>query len=318
LDTVCGIAGRIAGPDGQVGADLVELMQAQRHRGSDSTGFGIYGPPRQRGYVVRMVGGDRSVVESSVERFAVASRAGGADLIEDPTWDDLNQPHVSVRAVVDDPARPFADWLSAVDHLPGLEIQSVGRSLEIIKDLGNAYSVAEAHGVRELAGTHGLANARMATESLVSPTASHPFWARPFPDVAIVHNGQLTNYYLLKERLIRAGYDFKTENDSELIAVWVADQMAQGMTLEGALELSKSALDGVFTYILATADQLVFAKDRWAIKPLAVVEESDGGLALATEEQALRRLFVDEVEVLNYDGPRQSRLWPVAGVAVPA
>lgn len=315
---MCGIAGRIAGPSGRVGADLVELMQAQRHRGSDSTGFGIYGPRRHRGYVVRMVAADRSQVETSVERFAVASRDAGADLVEDPTWDDLSHAHVSVRAVVDEPDRAFADWLAAVDHLPGLEIQSAGRSLEIIKDLGDAYTVAENHGVRDLGGSHGLANARMATESRVSPTASHPFWARPFPDVAIVHNGQLTNYYLLRDRLIRRGYDFKTENDSELIAVWIADQMAHGSTLEDALELSKSALDGVFTYILATADQLVFAKDRWAIKPLAVVEEDHGGLALATEEQALRRLFLDEVEVLNYDGPLQSRLWSAAGVAVPA
>ncbi|MGH8912060.1 MAG: hypothetical protein ACRDVD_06065, partial [Acidimicrobiia bacterium] len=186
---MCGIAGRIAGPNGLAGADLVELMQAQRHRGSDSTGFGIFGPRRERGYVVRMVAADRTAIEPSVERFVQASRAGGADLIEDPTWDGLNQPHVSVRVVVDEPDRAFVDWLAFVDHLPGLEIQSVGRALEIIKDLGDAYTVADAHGVRDIAGTHGLANARMATESLVSPTASHPFWARPFPDVAIVHNG---------------------------------------------------------------------------------------------------------------------------------
>ena len=313
---MCGIAGRIAGPGARVGADLVELMQAQRHRGSDSTGFGMYGPRRERGYVVRMVAGDRLALDASLDAFVDASRKGGADLLEDPTWDALNQPHVSVRAVIGEPDRDFAGWLALVDHLPNLQIQSVGRSLEIIKDLGDAHSVAGKHAVREFVGTHGVANARMATESKVSPTASHPFWARPFPDVAIVHNGQLTNYYLLKERLGRRGYDFKTENDSELIAVWIADQMNAGRSLEDALELSKTSLDGVFTYILATIDQVVFAKDRWAIKPLAVVEEESGGLAIATEERALRRLFVDEAEVVNYDGPSQSHLWAVQRQAV--
>ncbi|CAN5779319.1 glutamine amidotransferase family protein [soil metagenome] len=315
---MCGIAGRISGPDGRVGADLVELMQAQRHRGSDSTGFGLYGPARRRGYVVRMVVFDRRHLAESLEAFASASRSKGADLLEDPTWDDLDQSHVSVRLVVEDPDDEFGVWLFAVDHLPGIEIQSVGRSLEIIKDLGNAYTVADKHDVRTFMGSHGLSNARMATESKVAPTAAHPFWARPFPDVAISHNGQLTNYYLLKDRLTRHGYDFKTENDSELIAVWVADQMSRGLSLEEALELSKSALDGVFTYILATIDRVVFAKDRWAIKPLAVVEEEHGGLALATEEQALRHLFVDEVEVINYDGPSQSHLWTLPRQAVPA
>lgn len=315
---MCGIAGRIAGPEGRVGADIVELMQAQRHRGADSTGFGLYGPVRERGFVVRMVVASRSTLDQALETFLSASRQAGADFLEDPTWDDLEQSHVSVRVVVDDAEQGFGRWLDGVDHLAGMEIQSVGRSLEIVKDLGDAYTVADKHDVRDFVGSHGLANARMATESKVSPTASHPFWARPFPDVAIAHNGQLTNYYLLKERLTRAGYHFKTENDSELIAVWIADQMAQGVSLEEALERSKSALDGVFTYILATEDRIVFAKDRWAIKPLAVVEQETGGLALATEEQALRRLFVDEVDVVNYDGPSQSSLWKVEPMAVSA
>lgn len=308
---MCGIAGRIAGPDRRVGADLVELMQAQRHRGADSTGFGLYGPPRERGYVVRMVVFDRGEIGDALDTFREASRSGGADFLEDPTWDSLDQPHVSVRAVVDDPDREFAAWLTHVDHLDGVEIQSVGRSLEIIKDLGDAYTVASKHHVGDFLGSHGLSNARMATESKVAPTASHPFWARPFPDIAISHNGQLTNYFLLRDRLSRAGYDFKTDNDSELIAVWAADQMSQGASLESTLELSKSALDGVFTYILGTIDRVVFAKDRWAIKPLAAVEGDEGSLALATEEQALRRLFREEVEVINFDGPLQSHVWKV-------
>ena len=43
---MCGIAGRILTSPGKVGNDLVELMDAQEHRGADSTGFAVYGPPR--------------------------------------------------------------------------------------------------------------------------------------------------------------------------------------------------------------------------------------------------------------------------------
>ena len=50
---MCGIAGRILTAPGQVGADLVDLMEAQEHRGADSTGFAVYGPPRDTGYVLR-------------------------------------------------------------------------------------------------------------------------------------------------------------------------------------------------------------------------------------------------------------------------
>jgi glutamate synthase domain-containing protein 1 len=314
---MCGIAGRICSPPGKVGHDLVELMQAQRHRGSDSTGFGLYGPRRDRGYVVRAVAADRSHLSGLLDQFLAACRQHGSDFVEDPTWDSLTQRHVSVRIVVDDPASSIEEWLADADHIPGIEIQSVGRALEIIKDLGDAYAVADKHGVRDFIGTHGLANARMATESLVSPTASHPFWARPYPDIAIVHNGQLTNYYLLTERLQRKGYDFKTQNDSEVIAIWLSDQMAGGHSLTDSLELSKTALDGCFTYMLSTIDMIGFAKDRFAIKPLVVVEEEGGSVAIGTEEQAIRKIYRAEVDVINYDGPLQSTTWHV-GVGAPA
>ncbi len=254
---MCGIAGRICSPSGRVGSDLVELMQAQRHRGSDSTGFGLYGERRERGYVVRAVADDRARLSTVLDSFLEATKNHGSDFLEDPSWDESGI-NVTSRSglVVDDPADSIEGWLADADHISGFEIQSVGRSLEIIKDLGDSYAVADKHGVRDFVGTHGLANARMATESFVSPTASHPFWARPNPDIAIVHNGQLTNYYLLTARLQRQGYYFKTQNDSEVIAVWLSDQMAAGSSLTESLENSKSALDGCFTYILATVDTI--------------------------------------------------------------
>lgn len=312
---MCGIAGRILALPGLIGADLVELIQAQRHRGADSTGFGMYGEPRIDGYVVRVVA-DRRALSSHLDTFLDIARSHGADFVEDPTWDDAATDHVSVRLVLSDPASPFERWLADADFIDGFEMQSVGRSLEIIKDLGDGYEVAEKHGIRDFVGTHGLTNARMATESFVSPTASHPFWARPYPDVAIVHNGQLTNYYLLRDRLRRAGYTFKTDNDSELIAIWLSDQMAHGLTIEQSLTDSVTKLDGCFTYILATIDSMAFAKDPFAIKPLVAVEEADGTMAVATEEQAVRKIYVDDADLagkamVNYDGPSLTGVWPV-------
>ena len=56
---MCGIAGRILAEPGQVGADLVSLMHAQRHRGADSTGFALYGKPLEDGYIVRAMTAQR-------------------------------------------------------------------------------------------------------------------------------------------------------------------------------------------------------------------------------------------------------------------
>ncbi|MDQ4051998.1 MAG: glutamine amidotransferase [Actinomycetota bacterium] len=306
---MCGISGRVRYDGGRVGADIVELAACMRHRGPDSTGFAIYGPRRETGFVVRGYLADRTVLDQTMHEMVDRLGEVEAGLTGEPSWDESGQPHVLFRMEVTEPDN-LSLWVDAVEELPGVELLSVGRSLEVVKDVGDAREVDEKHGVSRMHGTHALSNMRLATESLVSPIASHPFWARPFPDVCIVHNGQLTNYFTWRRRLERDGYRFGSENDSELIAVWNSVQMSQGHSLQSSLALSQSELDGVFTYLLGTPDGIGMAKDRWAIKPLAVVAESDG-IAIATEEQALRSIYEHEVDVRNYDGPLMTEVWPL-------
>lgn len=305
---MCGIAGRILGKAGDVGTDLVKLMDAQAHRGSDSTGFAVYGVPRESGFIVRAMGFDRAKLGQDLDDFHYILKEHGADFLENPTWDNSGDKHYSVRMVMSEPGN-VARWTHEADTIcHRLEVQSLGKSLEIIKDNGDARAVAEKHGVRGMIGTHGLGHARLATESAVRPNASHPFWARPFPDVAIVHNGQITDYYNWRQRLERQGYRFLTQNDSELIAVWVSDQMSKGMTLQEALAHSIKQIDGVFTYMIADQNGIGFAKDRFAIKPLATVQQN-GEFCAATEEQALRRVYPGGAKIINYDGPSKTGIW---------
>ncbi|MCP4319030.1 MAG: glutamine amidotransferase [Hyphomicrobiales bacterium] len=307
---MCGIAGRILASPGRVGRELVELMDAQEHRGADSTGFAIYGVPRDTGYILRGMGFDKSRLDEEMAQFRDILKEHGSDYLEEPVFVTDHNPHYCVRMVIKDP-RDVAGWIFDADKLAGhFEVQSCGRSLEIIKDVGGSVDVADKHGVRDMIGTHGLGHARLATESSVLPNASHPFWARPFSDVAIVHNGQITDYFTWRERLMRKGYRFLTENDSELIAVWVSDQIKQGLTMEEALKKSIPSIDGVFTYMIARPEGIGFAKDRFAMKPLVVIEQ-DGELAAATEEQAVRRVFPGECDVINYDGPSLTGIWTV-------
>lgn len=315
---MCGIAGRILNAPGQVGRDLVELMDAQEHRGADSTGFAIYGVPRETGYVVRAMGFERDRLSKDLEDFRAILKEHGSDFIDEPTWDNGDSRHYSVRMTVTDPD-DVARWTADADQIcERIEMQSVGRSLEIIKDTGGAYEVADKHGVRDMIGTHGLGHARLATESDVRPNASHPFWARPFPDVAIVHNGQITDYYTWRNKLEREGYRFLTYNDSELIAVWVSDRMKQGLTMEEALARSIHEIDGVFTFMISRPDKIGFAKDKFAMKPLVVVNQN-GEIAAATEEQSVRRICEDEdISIINYDGPSLLGIWGVGNRKVAA
>ena len=142
----------------------------------------------------------------------------------------------------------------------------------------------------------------MATESDVDIANAHPYWAYPFPDVAVVHNGQLTNFHDWRRRLQRAGHRFQSECDSEIIAVYLAQRMSDGMTLEEAMHRSLEDLDGVFTYICVTEDALGVAKDELGAKPLVLYEDDDL-VALASEEIAIRQVLDREIETHDpYEG----------------
>jgi glutamine phosphoribosylpyrophosphate amidotransferase len=140
-----------------------------------------------------------------------------------------------------------------------------------------------------MTGSHAIGHTRMATESIVDVAHSHPFWARPFPDISVVHNGHITNYHKLRRKLEEKGHRFATGNDSEDIAVYIADKLAGGESLEDALRASVNDLDGTFAYLISTPDGIGVARDRFALKPLLFAEDDDVAL-IASEEISMRRL----------------------------
>src|ERR687885_355063 len=106
-------------------------------------------------------------------------------------------------------------------------------------------TVARQYDLDRFTGTHAIGHVRMATESDVDISGAHPYWAYPFADVAVVHNGQLTNYFQWRRRLERSGHRFQSECDSEIIAVYLAEKLAGGTELEEAMHQSLDELDGV-------------------------------------------------------------------------
>ena len=123
----------------------------------------------------------------------------------------------------------------------------------------------------------------------------------------MVHNGQITNYWLMRRDLERKGQRFVSNCDSELLAVYVATSLEKGMTLEETLKKSIEEIDGVFTYLVTTKDQLGMAKDTMAAKPM-VLYETDDMVALASEEVAIRAIVPHEIDTWDpYD--EEVRVW---------
>ncbi len=302
---MCGIAGiiyRNGGGDREVGRDMTRMLQAMKHRGPDSTGYALYRGDADT-YVMHVKLTDAVEPDAELaqrlqrqrDQVEARIRAAGAEI------EQIKETQRTMTAVFgfDGDLKLLAD---SVERVRDTEVLSLGRSLEIVKDLGDAETVSDEYGLSDYVGTHAIGHARMATESDVDIANAHPYWAYPFPDVAVVHNGQLTNFHHWRRRLQRAGHRFQSECDSEIIAVYLAQQMSEGRSLEQAMRQSLTDLDGVFTYICVTEDALGVAKDELGAKPLVLYEDDDL-VALASEEIAIRQVLDREIETHDpYEG----------------
>ncbi len=313
---MCGIAGVIhRGATGDVGREMTAMLQSLKHRGPDSTGYALYGKPRGSELVLRFKVAEQ---EDMAKGFDIHRKVGerkaevdrrlaelGAKILEQEAATEYA---FRYRLAYDGDRRRLADYIEDVD---GAEILSLGLGLELIKDLGDAARVSGQYRLAGFNGTHAIGHTRMATESDVDIRSAHPYWAYPFADVAVVHNGQLTNYWKGRRELQRRGHRFVSNCDSELIAVYLADKMQRGARLDDAMKDSIDELDGVFTYLVATADSLGMAKDVMAAKPM-VLYESDDFIVMASEEVAIRSLFPHEIDTFDpYEG--EVRVWSSNG-----
>ena len=269
-----------------VGSDLVKMLDALAHRGRDSTGFTVVGEQLDEDLIVRLWTEDTDAADLVLARVEEAIGRVGGVVVTTRSWGGFFRLTVNYEGEVS----RLAETLMQTD---GVVIHSIGEASEVVKDVGVASDMDRTHHIGLMRGTHGIGHVRMATESKVDITHSHPFWAYPFTDVTVVHNGQLTNYHKLKRHYQSMGHRFLTENDSELIAVYLADKLAEGDQLESVLTQSLDDLDGTFTYLVSTKNGMGVAKDRWAAKPL-VTMQTDDVVAVASEEIALRSVFTDD------------------------
>jgi glutamate synthase domain-containing protein 1 len=195
--------------------------------------------------------------------------------------------------VVEAEADDVQSWLW--EHLPDLTVMSAGRSIEIYKQAGPPREFVAHFALEEISGTHALGHTRMATESRVTTAHSHPFSTGL--DLCLVHNGSLSNHNRLRQRLVREGIRFQTDNDTEVAAGYLTWRMRQGATLEQALEGCLVDLDGFYTFAVGTLDGFAVLRDPIACKP-AVMAENDAWVAMASEFRAIAVLpGADDAEV---------------------
>ena len=158
---MCGIVGLlIKDPDKRelLGTLGTEMLEGMATRGRDSAGLAAY----------------TDEVEEDARKFSLYVPDS------DPDWDafaDGMQEHLGREvtfeatgdhAVVVPHGSVQEAWRWVVEEHPEASVLSVGRSIEVYKDIGHPADIAKRYGFRDLVGSHVVAHTRMATESAVT------------------------------------------------------------------------------------------------------------------------------------------------------
>lgn len=277
---MCGIVGLyLKNPslEDRLGALFSPMLIEMTDRGPDSAGFAIYGNEVANGYVkLSLQHSDDSFSWTDLSAWLTEQLGEEADLSENAT-----AAIIRVKSAE-----------SAVRHLleenySDLRIMSIGRGIEIRKEIGLPQMVSDRFGLPDMKGTHIIGHTRMATESAVTTEGSHPFSTGM--DLCLVHNGSLSNHNRLRSWLERQDIKFKTDNDTEVAAGYLSWHLQKGETLRKALESALHDLDGFYTFAVGTREGFAVLRDPIACKQ-AVMAETGDYVAMATEFRSLAGL----------------------------
>ena len=304
---MCGIMGywdKTGAHPGELGQTLMKMLEALGRRGPDSAGVALYAARPDGTHLLRVKLGDHGSHEDRAAE--VIRRVAQTAVIREQ---DSNGEYLRLAIGYEGDPKPLQASVEAVH--PEVEIISFGTALDIVKQVGSPGNLNARFNIGGAAGTHAIAHTRLSTESRIDLSHSQPFWAHGYPDVASVHNGHITNYHKLRRQYEQRGVRFYTENDSEIIGIYLAEALEAGATLEDALRESVTYLDGSFCYLAATQGQIGYAKDPFGLKPLIVAEDEER-VAIATEEIALRAAVNGAIETWE-PPPGSVKVWAIGG-----
>jgi glutamate synthase domain-containing protein 1 len=277
---MCGIVGLLVKKPNlrnQLGALMVPMLVGMTERGPDSAGLAVYTTPVPDHQQKLSLYGGESAIDWPELLAQLAGDINGDHQIS------ANGNHAVLVTGAD--ADAVAAWFARCAAT--IAVLSVGQSIDLYKDVGAPAEIARRYDFKSLRGSHLVGHTRMATESAVTPAHAHPFTAGR--DFCLVHNGSLSNPHLVRKKLEPLGIYFETDNDTEAACRFFEWRLREGDDLKTAVQRGFSELDGFFTFLMGTDQELLIVRDAFACKP-AIVAETDDYVAIASEFRSLAHL----------------------------
>ena len=178
----------------------------------------------------------------------------------------------------------------------GVAIVSSIRGLQIAKKAGRIENLDKLLAAETLVGTTGMGHTRWATHGAPNDRNAHPH-ADSLGRVAIVHNGIIENFSELRAECERAGVEFRSETDTEVVAHLLAAELASSADgLTAALRSVCRRLRGAFTLVAVDAETPGVVAAARRNSPL-VIGVGDGEMFLGSDVAAFIPYTGDAVEL---------------------
>lgn len=176
-----------------------------------------------------------------------------------------------------------------------------GKAVNITKAVGRLKVLEElTHGGATMPGTAGIGHTRWATHGIPNDVNSHPHFNKD-KTITVVHNGIIENYIALRNKLIKKGYEFISETDTEVVAQML-DYYYNGNPLETILKVLHR-IEGSYALGIMFSDHPgeIFAARKGS--PL-IVGQNEDGCFIASDVPAILRYtrnvyFVEEQEIVR-------------------
>jgi glucosamine--fructose-6-phosphate aminotransferase (isomerizing) len=199
----------------------------------------------------------------------------------------------------------------------GIATIELGKLL-IRKGVGKVAEVNKSLRLDELPGKLGIGHTRWATHGGIVDSNAHPHLACK-STIAVVHNGIIENYDVLKDELCRSGHEFKSETDSEVIAHLLEEYFEITNDIRLSMIFTCKRLVGTFAFVAIFKSSSLCG--AWYEEPLIVgVGNDDYFLSsdiLGFLNYTDRAIFLDnrdivvindnDISFFNFDGDRISR-----------
>jgi len=170
-----------------------------------------------------------------------------------------------------DPARLTYFGLFALQHR-GQESAGIatcqGGMIMTLRDLGLVSQVFDEEKLQGLAGDMAIGHVRYSTTGGGSWDNTQPVWRDDGREVALAHNGNLTNAVELFAELRDRGISFRGTSDSEIIAALLSSSPEGG--IEDAVEATMRRLEGAYSTVVMTKGGIVAFRDPHGVRPLSL------------------------------------------------